>query len=119
MSTNKETIKVITKGVERHCHCPMIDMVADRAAQVFEQSIEWDYDDRLYHLVKDLIADEYVRGSCRTAMKIVVLVLNNAEMYSEADMVMLIVDNGSEDASRQFMDLFVRLVEAPVSDYLS
>jgi len=57
MKTNKETMKVIAEGMEQAETCSMIDNIAEKAAEAYEEAMEFDIDEIADDLIRDLMAN--------------------------------------------------------------
>lgn len=119
MKTNKETMNVIAEGMEQAETCCMIDNIAEKAAEAYEEAMEFDIDDIADDLIRDLMAKAYMHQSYKEAIETLVLVFRINEMNAAEEMVMLIVGScGSDGAYKQFLDRFFRLIAVP-EQYMS
>ena len=109
MSTNKETIKIIAKGVEGHALCPVIVEIAQRVSDYYEEAAEISFDEETDFLIRGMVAKAYMSGEYEFAVSILLLVFQLTDMKTAVELLTLVAECRMEDSIRDFMGaLFVK-----------
>lgn len=74
MSTNKETIRVIAGGADGHKVCPVIDEIAQRVSDYYDEAADFNFDEDTDFLIRGMVARAYMNGEYEVAISILLLV---------------------------------------------
>lgn len=109
MSTNKETIRVIAGGADGHQVCPVIDEIAQRVSDYYDEAADFNFDEDTDFLIRGMVARAYMSGEYEVAISILALVFQLTEMDTAVEMITLVTECRMKDSIKDFLGaLFVK-----------